>query len=109
MNRRPAYSSRPQNQKGQATGPRRHPAPTPYARGGRPQAPRNQAYTKPSPRRRPYPERPKAPAPPRYRNTLGGDPYEESTAKPTWLKWLAPILSGLVFIACLIALIVLLS
>ncbi|MDD7400881.1 MAG: hypothetical protein PUG36_00190 [Clostridiales bacterium] len=43
------------------------------------------------------------------RNTLGGDPYEHLTQPPSWTKWIAPVLSGIVFIACLIILLTLLS
>ncbi|MDO5033710.1 MAG: hypothetical protein Q4D97_02615 [Eubacteriales bacterium] len=43
------------------------------------------------------------------RNTLGGDPYEHLTQAATWTKWIAPILSGIVFIACLVILLKLLS
>lgn len=43
------------------------------------------------------------------RNTLGGDPFEHLTQPPSWTKWIAPVLSGIVFIACLIILLTLLS
>lgn len=43
------------------------------------------------------------------RNTLGGDPYEHLTNQQApWVKWVAPVLSGIVFLACVIILILLL-
>ncbi len=45
---------------------------------------------------------------PTPRNTLGGDPYEHLTNQAPWVKWVAPVLSGIVFLACVIILILLL-
>lgn len=43
-----------------------------------------------------------------YNNTLGGDPYESYPQKSTFSKWIPTILSGVVFLACVIMLLLLL-
>ena len=43
-----------------------------------------------------------------YNNTLGGDPYESYPQKSAFSKWIPTILSGVVFLACVIMLLLLL-
>lgn len=43
------------------------------------------------------------------RNTLGGDPYDHLQPNSDWTKWIVTVVSGIIFIVCVIILIILLT